>query len=52
MTEDKEDKKENKIPRRMVNIAFPDAKFGLILAILLIFMVLFILYKDVLFSLI
>ena len=47
-----EDKKENKIPRRMVKVNFPKAKYGVILAVLLIFMVLFILYKDVLFSLI
>ena len=47
-----EDKKESKIPRRMANVAFPKAKYGLILAVLLIFIVLFILYKDVLFGLI
>ena len=49
MTEDKE---EDKIPRRMAKVAFPKARYGLILAVLLIFIVLFILYKDVLFSLI
>ena len=49
MTEDKE---ENKIPRKMARLTFPKAKYGVILAVLLIFMVLFILYKDVLFSLI
>ena len=43
---------ENKIPRRMANVAFPKAKFGLIIAIILFFIVLFILYKDVLFGLI
>tara|TARA_B110001454_G_C12515566_1_gene348746 strand:+ start:231 stop:374 length:144 start_codon:yes stop_codon:yes gene_type:complete len=42
--------KENKIPRRMARVAFPKAKYGVILSIILIFIVLFILYKDVLFS--
>jgi len=45
-----EDKRPDERPRRMINIAFPKAKYGVILAISIIFIVLFILYKDVLFS--
>ncbi len=58
MTEDKrpndvtEDKRPNEKPRRMINVAFPKAQYGVILAITIIFIVLFILYKDVLFSII
>ena len=46
-----EDQKKSEIPRRMIRIAWPNAKYGLILAFILIFIVLFILYKDVLFGL-
>jgi len=47
-----EDQKKPEIPHRMSRVAWPNAKYGLILAFILIFIVLFILYKDVLFSLI
>ena len=43
--ENKLDKK-NKIPYRMSRIAFPKAKYGIYLAIILILVVLIILYKD------
>jgi len=45
-----EDNNRNKVPRRMMNVAFPKAKYGVILAFLIIFIVLSILYKDVLFN--
>jgi len=44
--------KKPEIPHRMSRVAWPKAKYGLILAFTLIFIVLFILYKDVLFGLI
>ena len=47
-----ENQKKPEIPQRMIRIAWPKAKYGLILAFTLIFIVLFILYKDVLFGLI
>ena len=47
-----ENQKKPEIPRRMSRVAWPKAKYGLILAFTLIFIVLFILYKDVLFGLI
>jgi len=36
----------NKTPHRMSRIAFPKSKYGLYLAIAIIFLVLIILYKD------
>ena len=47
-----ENQKKPEIPHRMSRVAWPKAKYGLILALTLIFIVLFILYKDVLFGLI
>tara|TARA_B100001105_G_scaffold114677_1_gene91862 strand:+ start:25 stop:177 length:153 start_codon:yes stop_codon:yes gene_type:complete len=47
-----EDQKKPEIPHRMSRVAWPNAKYGLIVAFVLIFIVLFILYKDVLFGLI
>jgi len=41
-----EDKKEHKIPHRMSKIAFPNAKFGVFLAMFIILVILLILYKD------
>jgi len=43
---EKEEENKNKIPHRMSRIAFPKAKYGLFLAIVLILFVLIILYKD------
>jgi len=40
------DKNKNQRPSRMINIAFPKAKYGLYLAIFIIMIVLLILYKD------
>ena len=36
----------NKTPSRMSRIAFPRAKYGALLAIVIIFLILIILYKD------
>ena len=41
-----EDKNKNQRPSRMINIAFPKAKYGLYIAIFIIAMVLLILYGD------
>ena len=38
--------KKNEIPRRMSRIAFPKAKYGIYFALIIIFIVLLILYKD------
>ena len=45
-----ENQKKPEIPHRMSRVAWPKAKYGLIIAFTLIFIVLFILYKDVLFD--
>ena len=42
--EDKENT--NKTPRKMARIAWPKAKYGVYLAIVIIFLVLLVLYKD------
>ena len=41
-----EDKDKNQRPSRMINIAFPKAKYGFYLAIFIIIVVLLVLYKD------
>ena len=41
-----EDKNKNQRPSRMINIAFPKAKYGFYIAIFIIAMVLLILYGD------
>ena len=41
-----EDKKEPEIPTRMSRLAWPKAKFGLYLGFIIILVILFILYKD------
>jgi hypothetical protein len=41
-----EEENKNKRPYRMSRIAFPKAKYGIYLAIILILVVLIILYKD------
>ena len=43
-----EDKDKNQRPSRMVNIAFPKARYGFFLAIFIIIIVLLVLYKDLL----
>ena len=41
-----EDKNKNQRPFRMINIAFPKAKYGLYIAIFIVVMILLILYGD------
>ena len=41
-----EDKNKNQRPSRMINIAFPKAKYGLYIAIFIVVMILLILYRD------
>ena len=45
-----EDKKKELRPTKMRGVAFPKAKYGVILAIILIVVVNFILYKETIFS--
>ena len=45
-----EDKNEELRPTKMRGVAFPKAKYGVILAIILIVVVSFILYKETIFS--
>ena len=45
-----EDKKDELRPTKMRGVAFPKAKYGVILAIILIVVVNFILYKETIFS--
>jgi len=44
-----EDQKKQEIPHRMSRIAWPNAKYGLYLAIIIIIGFLLILYKDLIF---
>tara|TARA_Y100000748_G_scaffold259371_1_gene226687 strand:+ start:268 stop:411 length:144 start_codon:yes stop_codon:yes gene_type:complete len=44
MTTEEENK--NKTPHRMSRIAFPKAKYGVFIAIILVLFILIILYKD------
>ena len=43
--ENKEENK-NKIPYKMARVAWPKAKYGVYLAVVIIFLILLILYKD------
>ena len=49
MSEDKNEEEELR-PTKMRGVAFPKAKYGVILAIILIVLVNFILYKETIFS--
>jgi NADH:ubiquinone oxidoreductase subunit 2 (subunit N) len=44
--EKKKEENRNRPPSARVNIAFPKAKFGAYLAIIIVFVILLILYKD------
>ena len=44
-----EDQKKPEIPHRMSKVAFPKAKFGVYLALIIIVLVLLIFYKDLIF---
>ena len=41
-----EDQKKPEIPRRMSRLAFPQAKYGVYLALIIILIILLIFYKD------
>jgi hypothetical protein len=41
-----EDKSKNQRPYKMINIAFPKAKYGFYLAIFIVIVVLLFIYKD------
>ena len=43
---EKQEENKNKTPHRMSRIAFPKAKYGVFLAVVLVLFVLIILYKD------
>ena len=43
---EKEEENKNKTPHRMSRIAFPKAKYGVYLALMIILLILIILYKD------
>ena len=42
-----EDPKKPEIPHRMSRVAFPKARYGVYLALIIIFIILLILYKDI-----
>ena len=44
-----EDQKKHEIPHRMSRVAFPKAKFGVYLALIIIVLVLLIFYRDLIF---
>ena len=44
-----EDQKKPEIPHRMARLAFPKAKFGVYLALIIIVLVLLIYYRDLIF---
>ena len=46
MSDTNSEKNKNKTPERMARLAWPKAKYGLYLAILIIVVVILILYKD------
>jgi hypothetical protein len=43
---EKQEENKNKTPHRMSRIAFPKAKYGVYLALVIILLILIILYKD------
>ena len=43
---EKDEENKNKTPHRMSRIAFPKAKYGVYLALIIILLILIILYKD------
>ena len=51
MTEINSEENENKTPSRMARLAWPKAKYGVVLAVIIIIIVNLIYYKEVLFSL-
>ena len=47
-----EEEKKPQIPSKMSRIAWPKAKFGLYLGLIIVFLILFVLYKDLIFEII
>ena len=52
MSDTDSEEKKNKIPYRMARVAWPKAKYGVVLAVILIVIINLIYYKDSIFSLI
>ena len=52
MSDTDSEENKNKIPYRMARVAWPKAKYGVVLAIILIVIINLIYYKDAIFSLI
>ena len=52
MTDTNTEENKNKTPYRMSRVAWPKAKYGAVLAVILIVIINLIYYKDVIFSLI
>tara|TARA_Y100000590_G_scaffold355321_1_gene409022 strand:+ start:419 stop:574 length:156 start_codon:yes stop_codon:yes gene_type:complete len=48
---DNQNSENNKTPRKMARLAWPKAKYGVILAVIIIFVVILINYKDFFLSL-
>ena len=50
MEENNQKKQENKTPSKMARLAWPKAKYGVILAIIIIIVINLLYYKDTIFS--
>ena len=50
MSETNSEENKNKTPERMARLAWPKAKYGVVLAIIVIIVINFIYYKDTIFS--
>ena len=51
MTEINSEENENKTPSRMARLAWPKAKYGVVLAVIIIIIVNLVYYKEIIFSL-
>ena len=50
MEENNQDTNQNKVPSKMSRLAWPKAKYGVILAIIIIIVINLLYYKDTIFS--
>ena len=50
MSDNNSEKNKNQVPHKMARLAWPKAKYGAILAIIVIIVVNLIIYKDTIFS--
>ena len=50
MSDQNSEEKENKTPEKMARLAWPKAKYGVVLAIIVIIVINLIYYKDIIFS--